>query len=428
MAAATPPRIADARSHVEALVRAAIDGGNPAPVLERMLAEPFSIERPALIAIGKAAPAMYEACTRTRGEPDARLMIVPRGADAPEWALRGAHPVPDDSSAAAGEALLRFVEAQRRRTDCFVVLLSGGASAIAIAPEPGISVADYAETTERLLRAGADIAELNTVRRHIDRIKGGKLRLRMAPAAARLYAASDVAGDEPHIIGSGPLSADPTTFADALAVIGRFAADIPSVAGRLRAGARGEFAENPAPGDPALGDTVERIIQCSYFARTAAVSRAEALGFPSRPGARFLDGPAAETGRAVVEIIRRLNRPRAIVWSGETVVEVGDASGTGGRNQELALAAALAIDGDPGLVIASFGTDGVDGPTDAAGAMATGRTCGIARDLGLNPARALAEHDSHTFFAALDRAGYPHLIRTGPTGVNAQDITIALRY
>jgi glycerate 2-kinase len=422
------PLFTELRPHVDRIVRAAIAGGSPAPRLEALLPGRPSPRRPAVIAIGKAAPAMYNAWVRCNGEPAAKLMIVPRLSDAPSWAWRGLHPVPDQSSVAAGEALLRFVDEHRDQTGGFVVLLSGGASAIAIAPERGITVADYAEATRLLLRAGADIHALNTVRRHIDRVKGGKLRLRMAPAAAVLYAASDVLGDAPHAIGSGPLSPDPTTFADAAQVLARYRVGIPAIDRHLRAGIRGDIPENPRADDPVIAATEQSILACSAFAVRAARTQAATLGFDARLAPTVLEGPAADAARSVLGLAEQIEPPGAMLWSGETVVDVGPARGIGGRNQELALAAAIAIDGIPKLAIASFGTDGVDGPTDAAGAVVTGETCRLGRACGLDPEGALIEHDSHTFFAGLDAAGHPHLIRTGPTGVNALDITVALRY
>jgi glycerate 2-kinase len=205
----------------------------------------------------------------------------------------------------------------------------------------------------------------------------------------------------------------------------------PSASAWIRAGMRGEHPETPKPGDPAFTLVRHTIVGNNSTAVDAAAAKARDLGFTKVASRLAVQGEASVAGRGLGSARFAAEHPSAIVWGGETTVTVGPATGRGGRNQEAALAAALEIDVAPNIAIATFATDGVDGPTDAAGAVVTGETCGLARAAGLDPGAALKNHDSYTFFAALD-AAYPdrppHLIRTGPTGTNVNDVAVALVY
>jgi glycerate-2-kinase len=277
------------------------------------------------------------------------------------------------------------------------------------------------------MRAGASIEELNTVRKHLSAIKGGWLAKELR---CRTYALilSDVVGDRIDVIGSGPTAPDPTTYADALKVIARRRADVPErVLRHLEAGARGAYPETPKPGDQCFSKVRNVVVGSNLDAVKAAASALRRRGIKTLPLTSMLSGEAREAARllsAIAKDIRRsgipLRPPAAVVAGGETVVTVRG-NGVGGRNQELALALAVNLRDVEGFVAASMGTDGIDGPTDAAGAVVTDGTLRRAAEKGLNPEEYLEDNDSHTFFK---RVG--GLIYTGPTGTNVGDITVII--
>jgi hydroxypyruvate reductase len=295
-------------------------------------------------------------------------------------------------------------------------------------PQP-ITLADYRAIVHALLRAGAPIWELNAVRKHIDRVKGGRLAQRWPRLPIELLVISDVPGDELSVIGSGPMSPDPTTYHDALAVLERRGCRgvAPAITAFLGAGARGEYSETPKPGDPIFNRVHPTILASNGTAVDAAAATLDQWGFDVVEAKRDVQGEASTVGAALAreasELGKSSRRRAAIVWGGETTVTVGQSTGRGGRNQELALAAAIGIEGQTRAAIATFATDGVDGPTDAAGAIVTWQTCTRARSCGFDPHECLANHDSYTL---LDRIGA--LIRTGPTGTNVNDLAIALLF
>lgn len=380
-----------------------------------------------VFAVGKAAAAMargFKECGGIDCWPP--CVITPEDAD---------HPVPTERNVLAAERVLEAIESWRHskyRDDGgnLVLLLSGGASALLTLPAPGLTVDDVAEVTSALLRAGAPIEDLNSVRKHIDMLKGGWLAKHVAPKRVEQFVLSDVLGDRLDVIGSGPCVPDPTTYADAIAVLDR--SEVWDAAARVRAyleaGARGKHPETPKPGDPVFDGVRTTIVGSNAMAVDAAVAALRSERFEVRLIERGVVGEAVAAGRRLGAAAKGLDRGHAIVWGGETTVTVGVAKGIGGRNQELALAAAIEIDGAPNCAVATFATDGVDGPTDAAGAMVTGESCRHARSLGMDPRAFLSDHDSHTIFARLDVADWPHLIRTGPTGTNVNDVAVALRY
>ncbi|HET7294756.1 MAG TPA: DUF4147 domain-containing protein [Vicinamibacteria bacterium] len=387
-----------------------------------------------LLAVGKAAPAMAASAERVLGDAISSGLAVATVEGSPLGRTRvlvAGHPIPDGRGLRASEQVEAFLR-DTGRDDVLLVLLSGGASALLPAPATDVTLEDKALTTSLLLRAGAPIRELNTVRKHLSRLKGGGLARLAAPARIVTLALSDVVGDDPATIGSGPTAPDPTTFADALGVLeSRGVADQvpPSVRRRLEAGARGDRAETPKPGDPLFRRASLRVVGSSRLSVEAAAREARAQGLRALVLTTSLEGEAREAARALVAVLRECAEsgrpepaPVAILVGGETTVSVRG-RGRGGRNQELAVAAAAALHGFPRpAVVASLATDGVDGPTDAAGGVVDDASVARAAALGLPPAAVfLAESDSHAFLAALG-----DLIITGPTGTNVADLAALL--
>ena len=383
-----------------------------------------------VVGAGKAARSMAEAVAQIVGSAlRAGVIVVPRGLDvSPIGAITveaGGHPVPDAAGEAATRRLLDTV-ASADPTTLVLVVLSGGASALLVAPASGVELRDKQDVTRRLLLAGADIAALNTVRKHCSRVKGGGL-LRAAAETAGVWTLvlSDVIGDAPDVIGSGPTVADPSTFTDAAAALGRFLApdDVPlAVRRHVERGLAGGVPETLKAGDPLLSKARTVVVGRNRDAVAAVATAAKARGYDTSVVADPLHGDAASAGRAVAGALAasRRDRPVAVVGGGETTVRVvGD--GRGGRCQHLALTAATLLAGTPAVLLAA-GTDGVDGPTDAAGACVDGETTARVRSLGFDAAAALARTDSHPL---LDATG--DLVRTGLTGTNVADVVVALR-
>jgi hydroxypyruvate reductase len=331
--------------------------------------------------------------------------------------IEAGHPVPDENSIRGAQAVADLAR-QATERDMVICLISGGGSALWTLPVPGLSLADLQALTGALLRSGATINEINTVRKHCSRIKGGHLARLVAPATLVTLILSDVVGDPLDVIASGPTVPDSTTVADAQAVLERYGI-------RLLGG--GVFQETPKPGDPAFERVQHVIVGSNRLAALAAAEQARQLGFHALLLSTYVEGEAREVARVAAALAKGVRAhgdplppPACLVWGGETTVTVRG-HGTGGRNQELALAAALALDGWPGVLVMALATDGTDGPTDAAGAIVTGETVARAQALGLDPRAALEANDSHSFFDALG-----DLIRTGPTGTNVNDLLLLL--
>lgn len=390
--------------------------------------------RALLVAVGKAAVPMARAAEEVLGgrlDEGLAVSTASRGRLERVRLLTASHPVPDARGLAAAsevESLLRSAGAD----DTVLVLLSGGASALVPAPAEGVSLEDKARTTSLLLRSGATIHELNTVRKHLSRLKGGGLARLSAPARVVTLVLSDVVGDDLSTIASGPTVPDPTTFADALSVVRRrgVEGELPRpVRERLEAGARGEIEETPKPGDPVFRKGVTRIIGSNRLSVEAAAREARRQGLRPLVLTTRLEGEAREAARVLVAVLRECvesSRPAAppvcLLAGGETTVTVtGD--GQGGRNQELAVAAARALEGFPApAVVAAFATDGIDGASDAAGGLADDTTVARAAALGLAPPAAfLAASDTRNFLGPLG-----DLIVTGPTGTNVVDVAVLL--
>ena len=391
-------------------------------------------ERIVVISAGKAAARMASAITSVLDDRiSAGIVITKHGHAGSRLArfevVEAAHPVPDNASleaAARVQQLLRGLTAR----DLVILAVSGGASALLTAPADPVSLRAKQITTDLLLRAGATISELNAVRKHLSTLKGGQLAARAHPATVLALLLSDVIGDPLDIIGSGPAAPDPSTFQDALAVLKKFELldAVPSaVRLRLEQGANGKIPETPKPGDPLFEHVHNVVIGSNRLALTAAAAEAKALGWKPLILSSTMRGETREVARVHAEILREIKssgfpiRPPACVLSGgETTVTVRG-KGTGGRNQEFALAAGIEIAGLEDVLVLSGGTDGTDGPTDAAGAIVTGATLGRAVELNLDPARALRDNNSYPLFEALG-----DLIRTGPTGTNVMDVHLLL--
>lgn len=382
-----------------------------------------------VIAAGKAAPAMASAAARRlAARIRAGLVISPEPAAVPDGfdAIVGGHPLPTAESEAAGRKALALAESVAA-DEILLVLISGGASALMAAPADGVTLDDKRATTRQLLRAGADIYALNTVRKHLSAIKGGGLAARVRGVCQAL-AISDVVGDDLSVIASGPTVADASRFQDALDVLARFGGEgayPPAVVARLRQGADGAIAETPKPDDPRLTRAETKVIGSRRDAMAGAAAAAAALGYEvvrlDDPVVGEARATAVSHMRAVLARTDGVRRPVCVVSSGETTVHV-TGNGKGGRNQEFALAAAglLAAVAAP-AVVASVGTDGVDGPTDAAGALADSTTMARAAAAGLSPDRYLFDNNAYAFFDALG-----DLIHTGPTGTNVGDLQVIL--
>jgi hydroxypyruvate reductase len=336
--------------------------------------------------------------------------------------------VPNEASVDAARKVVARLEALGSE-DTLLFLISGGGSALLTWPAGRLSLEDLQRTTEVLLAAGASIDELNVVRKHLDLVKGGRLARFGSPGRTLLLALSDVIGDRLDVIASGPLTADPSTYGEALTVVERRGVwrDLPGrVREHLIRGRDGEIEETPKPGDPRLEAVESRIVGGNRAAVEAAAAEAERRGYETLVlttqlggESRFAGGMLAAVAREVVGSGAPVTAPACILAAGETTVTVRG-QGSGGRNQELALGAVEGLAGLPAL-LGSVGTDGIDGPTDAAGALAFGDTLERARDRGLDVARALERNDSHGFFEALG-----DLVVTGSTGTNVMDLQILL--
>jgi glycerate 2-kinase len=397
------------------------------PALRQVLSSAAAVD---VVAAGKAAATMLDAFAAASPRR-ARTVLGVGPANSPvppgvEWVDAG-HPVPTEGSVSGAR---RALEVASRTTagDLLLVLLSGGGSALMALPAAGLALEDKQDTVRRLLESGADIYELNTVRKHLSAIKGGQLAA-AAPGSTRTLAVSDVVGDDLSVIASGPTVADASTFAQALAVLdqrGGRAAFPAAVVTRLEAGVSGHIHETPAPGDPGLARAVATVIGPQRGALDDAARAARDCGFTVLVIDQPVTGEARDAAAAhlqrVVALVRDVPRPVCVLSSGETTVTVRG-KGRGGRNQEFACAAIRHLDGlGPRAVLGSLGTDGIDGPTDAAGAAVDSSTLSRAAAAGLAPPEAfLRENDSYAYFDALG-----DLIRTGPTRTNVGDLQITL--
>jgi glycerate 2-kinase len=397
-----------------------------------------AFQRIIVVGAGKATARMALAVESLLGNRiDAGLIVVKDGHTAPLdiiEQIEAAHPVPNEAGIAGTQRILSMVRAADERT-LVICLLSGGASALLIAPVEGLTLQDKQDATLLLLNAGASIDELNAVRKHLSAVKGGRLAQAAFPAQLVTLIVSDVIGDALDVIGSGPTSPDDSTFADAWSVIAKYGLQQrfpPRVTDYLQHGIAGQKLETVKANDPCLAKTRNVIVAGIRQALDAARNRAAQLGYSVLTVSDTLQGEArdaahflAQAARAELDAMQPDER-RCLLCGGETTVTVRG-SGKGGRNQEFALAFALDIEGVQGVALLSAGTDGSDGPTDAAGAMVDGSTASRARSLGIDPLRHLEQNDSYAFFQQFDTATGAHShFKTGPTGTNVMDIQIVL--
>ena len=389
-----------------------------------------------VIGAGKGTAPMAQAVEDIlRDRIDDGVIIVKYGHTRPLQKIRqveASHPLPDEAGMKGTEEVIRLLEKADEKT-IVICLLSGGGSALLVSPADGITLKDKQVATDLLLKSGATIDELNAVRKHLSKVKGGRLAGIAYPATVISMILSDVINDRLDVIASGPTVPDDSTFNDALKIVTkliekhRLKGKFPEkVIDYLWDGVNGMNQEAPKKGDPCFGNTSSIIVGSLRQALHAARSAANKLGFDTEIVTDKLQGEAREAAKYLAEIALLVKkshkgiRPRCLLSGGETVVTVkGD--GLGGRNQELALAFALEIEGTDGITMLSAGTDGTDGPTDAAGAVVDGETAAFARKLGVDPDKYLENNDSYNFFKKIDRG---HHLITGPTGTNVMDIQI----
>jgi hydroxypyruvate reductase len=411
-------KTADLRRDAETILRSAIEAVEPERLVRQALEArgdlPASTGRTWITGFGKAAAAMARGATAVLGDRiDGGVLVVPAGGEsqAPDGleVFGGGHPVPDQGGV-AGSCAIRQLAREAAPDDLLICLISGGGSSLLNIPPDGLPLEDLQTVTRLLLGAGATIGEINCVRKHLDELKGGRLAREAAPARVLALVLSDVPGDPLDVIASGPLAPDPTRFDQAVTVL------------------RGYGLWDRVPKSDRCFEKIETVIVGNGdTAARGACATAEELGYDAQLLSSTLVGEAREVGKFLAETALTLIRladddrpPTCVVTAGETSVTVrGD--GIGGRNQELALGAAIALDGVPRVLLVSMGTDGVDGPTAAAGAVVTGKTLRRSRELGMDCESALARNDAYSLLHSLD-----DLIVSGPTGTNVADIQVLL--
>jgi len=423
------------QEHAERIFRTALASADPRRAVQQHHHKISDIlqqgrYRSLLVAgFGKAACAMavaMEECFRdsiSRG-----IIIAPHGHCPEKHAFQkirlyeGGHPIPDENGQAGTAEIIRLLKGSDEHS-CIVCLISGGGSSLLVSPYKGVSLAEKKQVTALLLNAGAAINELNTVRKHLSSVKGGRLAKIAHPGRVVSLILSDVVGDKLDVIASGPTAPDDSTFDDAIHVIEKYklTSRVPAAVMQFLAkGSKGLVPETPKKGDAVFERVDNIIIAGNRIALEAARAEGEHLGYKADMLTSELTGEAREAGRWLAHRAMSMKRSTCLVSGGETTVTV-TGTGAGGRNLELALAFAMEIQGLPGITLLSAGTDGRDGSADAAGAVVDGGTIAGARARGLDPAEYLANNDSYAFFR---QAG--GLVITGPTGTNVMDIQVII--
>ncbi len=422
-----------ARAALRRLFDAALAAADPLAALPPRLPEPPRRGRVVVVGCGKAAAKMAAAVEAAwPGAPLSGLVVTTYGADLPDppparrVALRFAsHPVPDAAGAAAAQAMLDAVRGLSAE-DLVLFLVSGGGSALSTLPAPGLTLDDLVAVNRELLRSGAPIGEMNCIRKHLSAFSGGRLAAAAHPARVLTLAISDVPGDDPAVIASGPTVPDPTTFAEARALVAHHGMALPpAVARHLEAAEE----ESRKPGDPRLAGAELRMVATPLMALEAMAEAARGLGLAPLILGDALEGEARELGRALAGAARSaaahghpLPGPAVLLSGGETTVTLPpDGGGRGGRSLECLLGLALALDGAPGVWALCADSDRIDGRSDAAGGIAAPGTLARARDAGLDPRALLAAHGSYDVF---ERLG--DLLVTGPTLTNVNDLRAVL--
>ena len=414
---------ATARAALRTLFDTAVAAADPRAVLARHLPPKPASGRCIVVGAGKSAAVM--AAALEDAWPDVKLegtVVTRYGHAVPTRTIEvieASHPVPDAAGERGAKRLLERVQGLTK-DDLVIALMSGGASALLAAPVPGLTLADKQAINRALLACGANITEMNSVRKHLSAIKGGRLAAAAAPARVVTLAISDVPGDDPAVIGSGPTVPDATTFAEARALIARYGIGLPpAAADRLAL----DDDETPKPGS--LPHAEFRMIATPMMALDAMAAKALELGLTPMILGDALEGEASQMGIVMAGIARSVRQhgkplqPPAVLLSGgeTTVTMTGKTTGKGGRNTTFLLGLAIALDGTPGIWATAGDTDGIDGMDEIAGALLTPDTMARAAAAGLNARASLAGHDSHRFFGAIG-----DLIVTGPTLTNVNDI------
>lgn len=422
---------AAARAALRRMFEAAVRAADPRAVLARHLPPGSPAKgRVLVVGAGKSAAVMAQAVEAAWPEvPLSGLVVTRYGHAAPTRRIEvveASHPVPDAAGEAAARRILEMVRGLSAE-DLVLFLVSGGGSALLALPAPGLTLADKQAVNRALLASGATIHEMNCVRRHLSAIKGGRLAAAAHPARVVTLAISDVPGDDPAVIASGPTVPDPTSFAEARAIVARYGIALPEAVARHLAAAADE---TPKPGDPRLARAEFRLIATPRMALEAAAETARGLGLAPLILGDALEGEAREVGTVLAGVARSVRAhglpvapPAVLLSGGETTVTIRAPNpGKGGRNTECLLGAALALAGAPGIWALMADTDGIDGVEDAAGAVAAPDTLARARAVaGRDPRAALDAHDSAGLFAALGDT-----VVTGPTLTNVNDFRALL--
>jgi glycerate 2-kinase len=434
------------RQHLESIFRAGLEAVDPMEAVAKAVSRDGGellvagrsyrledYERIFVLGAGKAGAPMASAMEEILGDRlTSGRITVKYGHTVPLKKVEtkeAGHPIPDEEGIQGAEGISRFASRAGERDLVFCVI-SGGGSALLVAPAEGITLEEKQATTSELLACGASIEEINTVRKHLSRVKGGQLARACWPATVVTLILSDVVGDPLDVIASGPTVPDSSTFGECLEIVGRYelAGRLPaSVMERIEAGAKGALPETPKEGEKIFERVQNEIVGNSLSAVLAASRKAEALGYTPLILSTRIEGETREVAHVHAAIFREvlatgfpLAPPACILSGGETTVTL-KGKGKGGRNQEFSLAVALHIQGEDRIFFLSGGTDGTDGPTDAAGAFADGTTVERARTMNLEAGRTLDENDSYPFFDALG-----DLLITGPTNTNVMDLRICL--
>ncbi|WP_439550361.1 glycerate kinase type-2 family protein [Falsiroseomonas sp.] len=420
---------ATARAALEKLFAAAVASADPRVVLARHLPEPPRDGRVVVVGAGKSAAVMAAAVEAAWPEVPLSGVGVTRYAHgSPKQrieVLEASHPVPDAAGAAGARRVLDAVAGLTSR-DLVLFLVSGGGSSLTTLPAEGLTLDDLMAVNRALLASGATINEMNCIRRHLSAFSGGRLAVAAHPARVVTLAISDVPGDDPTVIASGPTVPDPSTFEDARALVAHYGMVLPqAVVAHLALGAE----ESPKPGDPRLGQVDYRFIATPRMALEAAAAKARELGLAPLILGDALEGEARELGKAIAGIAlsahahgHPLPGPCVLLSGGETTVTIGkEGHGRGGRNGEALLGCAVTLAGTPGIWTLMGDTDGIDGSEGNAGAIATPDTLARARAKGLDPRSILGRHDSYSLFSALG-----DLLEPGPTLTNVNDFRAVL--
>jgi hydroxypyruvate reductase len=425
-----------------AVMEAALEAVDPAEAVRRHLRREgstlyvgdrsYDLQRYARVYVvggGKAGAPMSQAVEQVLGERiTAGRVNVKYGYALPTETIElteAAHPIPDEAGVHGSREVARLLS-QAGEDDLVLCLISGGGSALMSLPVEGIALQDMSVFTDALLRRGATINEINALRKHLEQLKGGRLAQLAHPATVASLILSDVVGNPLDVIASGPAVPDSSSFGDAWELLQRYdlVDDAPAAVVRhLEKGSKGEVPETPKEGDPVFERTHNVIVASNDIAARAAQRAAQQEGFSTLLLSTYVEGEAREVAKVFAAIAKEvvasgtpLEPPACVIAGGETTVTV-TGQGSGGRNQEMALAAALQIDGLDDVAMACLATDGTDGPTDASGAVADGTTLRRAREQGLDPWEHLERNDSYPFFQALD-----DLLLTGPTNTNVNDL------